>query len=164
MTRSQSILARLAALAALLGPAGAIAQTTTDHTTCRAGTATVLAQDEKKIVLLLDHRGVAQGHGTQDPFHGSTQRCVGTLANFDGTVTANGWCKQVHPQTGDWLVLDWANSGKPGSGTYTLRHGTGKWKGITGSGTYESLGQTRPVEAGTYQNCVRIKGTMKLPG
>jgi hypothetical protein len=100
----------------------------------------------------------------RDPFHGSTQRCVGTLANFDGAVTAKGWCKQIHPQSGDWLVLDWVNSGKPGSGTYTVRHGTGKWKGVTGGGTYESLGQTRPVETGTYQNCIRVKGTLSIPG
>jgi hypothetical protein len=164
MNRSPSSLACLAVLAALLVPASAYAQTTTDHTTCRAGTLSVLAQDEKKIVLFLDHRGVAQGASAQDPFHGSTQRCVGTIANFDGKVTSGGWCKQVHPQTGDWLVLDWAGSGTPGAGTYTLRHGTGKWKGITGSGTYEAVGQTRPVEAGTYQNCVRIKGTLNIPG
>jgi hypothetical protein len=28
----------------------------------------------------------------------------------------------------------------------------------------ESLGQTRPVEAGTYQNCIRVKGTISIPG
>jgi hypothetical protein len=61
-------------------------------------------------------------------------------------------------------VADWANSGKPGHGTWNYRYGSGKFKGITGGGTYQSLGQTRPVEAGTYQNCVRVKGTMKLPG
>jgi hypothetical protein len=124
----------------------------------------VLAQDGKKIVLVLDHRGVAQSSDVNDPFHGSTQRCVGLLANFDGMVTANGWCKQIHPQTGDWVVLDWANSGQPGTGTWTFRHGTGKWQGLTGGGTYQSLGQTRPVEPGTYQNCVHIKGTVKMPG
>jgi hypothetical protein len=114
--------------------------------------------------MLLDHKGVAQGSDAKDPFHGSTQRCFGALANFDGTVSANGWCKQIHQQTGDWLVLDWVNASTPGKGTWTIRHGVGKWKGVTGGGTYESLGQTRPVEAGTYQNCIRVKGTMSLPG
>jgi putative ABC transport system substrate-binding protein len=28
----------------------------------------------------------------------------------------------------------------------------------------QSLRQTRPVEAGTYQNCIRVKGTMSIPG
>ena len=164
MTNARSKSLYCAVLAAFLGSGAAHAQLTTDHTTCRAGTSTVLAQADKTTVVLLDHRGVAQSSDGKDPFHGSTQRCVGVLANIEGTVTANGWCKQVHPQTGDWLVLDWANSGKPGSGTYTIRHGTGKWKGATGTGTYESLGQTRPVDPGTYQNCVRIKGTLSIPG
>lgn len=155
---------RATTIAVLLGSGGAYAQQTTDHTSCRAGTASVLAQDEKKVVMLLDHRGVGQGRDSTDPFHGSTQRCFGVLANFDGTVSANGWCKQIHRESGDWLVLDWVNSGLPGGGTWTIRHGTGKWKGATGGGTYESLGQTRPVEAGTYQNCIRVKGKMSLPG
>ena len=153
-----------AALATLLASGVVQAQQATDTTICRSGTSTLLAQDEKKVVVWLDHRGVGLSTDAKDPLHGSTQRCVGTLANFDGTVTANGWCKQIHPQSGDWLVLDWVNSGKPGSGTYTIRHGTGKWKGATGGGTYESLGQTRPVEAGTYQNCIRVKGTLSIPG
>ena len=154
----------VAAFAALKVSSAAYAQQPTDHLQCRAGTASILAQDEKKIIVLLDHRGVGQGSVPTDPFHNSTQRCIGVLANFDGKVTANGWCKQIHPQTGDWLVLDWANSGKPGSGTWTIRHGTGIWKGATGGGTYESLPPTRPFEPGTYQNCIRVKGTVQSAG
>lgn len=154
---------------AILGAVGlcfastAMAQST-DHRQCRAGTASVLAQDGKKIVMLLDHLGVGQSADEKDPFHNSTQRCFGVLANFDGNVTANGWCKQVHPRTGDWLILDWANGGKPGSGTWTIRHGVGMWQGATGGGTYQSLGQTRAYQAGTYQNCIRVQGSLKLPG
>ena len=164
MNKKTCTIAALFACAPFLASGAAYAQLATEHTTCRSGTSTVLAQEDKKIVLLLDHRGVTLGSDAKDPFHGSTQRCFGVLANFDGKVTANGWCKQVHPQTGDWLVLDWVNSGAPGAGTYTLRHGTGKWKGVTGGGTYESLGQTRPADPGTYQSCVRVKGTISIPG
>jgi hypothetical protein len=155
----------IAMIAAALGSGTAYAQQTFETTQCRSGTATVLAHDDKKVVVLLDHRGVALGSDASNPFHGSTHRCIGVLANFDGKVTANGWCKQVNPQTGDWAVLDWVNGDQPGAGTWTFRHGTGKWKGISGGGTYVPLlGQTRPVEPGTYQNCVRVKGTFSIPG
>ena len=164
MKNANVVSLRCTALAALLASAAVHAQLATDHTTCRSGTVTVLAQADKMIVYSLDHRGVAQGSNSSDPYHGSTQRCVGVVASFDGKVSGSGWCKQVHPQTGDWLVLDWASSGMPGSGTYTLRHGTGKWKDVTGGGTYESLAPTRPVDAGTYQNCIRIKGNITIPG
>jgi len=153
-----------AVLAMLLSSGTAQAQQAYENTTCRAGTVTVLAQADKLFVWSLDHRGVTQSSDPKDPFHGFTQRCVGVVANIEGKASGNGWCRSVDPKTGDWTLVDWTASDKPGSGTYTFRYGTGKWKGVTGGGTYESLGQTRPVDAGTYQNCVRIKGTLSIPG
>lgn len=125
---------------------------------------TVLARADDMIVWSLDHRGVTRSNEANGPFDGSTQRCIGVVASIAGKVSANGWCRNVGPKADDWTVVDWVASDKPGAGTYTFRYGSGKWKGITGGGTYESLGQTSPVDAGTYQNCVRIKGTMKVPG
>ena len=149
-------------LFAALGTAHA--QQAFDQTTCRAGTMTVLAKAEKMIVWSLDHRGVTQSIDAGKLFDGATQRCIGTVANIDGKVSANGWCRNVDLKTGDWNVIDWVASDKPGSGTFSFRYGTGKWQGITGGGTYEPAGQSRPVDDGTYQNCVRVKGTVKLPG
>jgi len=164
MNNANVALMRCAGLAALLGAGVAHAQQAFEHTTCRAGTVTVLAQAEKMIVWSLDHRGVNVSSDAAKLFDGFTQRCVGVVANVGGMNSGNGWCRNVDPKTGDWTLVDWTASDKPGSGTYTFRHGTGKWKGATGGGTYESLGQTRPVDAGTYQNCVRIKGTISIPG
>lgn len=148
-----------AALAALVG--SAFAQQSYESTTCRAGTVTVLAQADKIFVWQLDHRGVTLSPG--GPFDGFTQRCIGTVANVEGKIAANGWCRNVDPKTGDWTLIDWTGSDKPGHGTFSYRQGTGKWQGITGGGTYEPVGATKPVEPGTYQNCNRAKGTFKLP-
>jgi hypothetical protein len=154
-----------AVLGAFLGSGAAHAQQqTVDNVTCRAGTLTVLAQAEKLLVWSLDHRGVTQGGDPKDPMQSFTQRCIGTVANVEGKLSANGWCRSVDSKTGDWTLVDWQGSDKPGFGTWSYRYGTGKFKGVTGGGTYEPLGPTRPVEAGTYQNCVRIKGTMTIPG
>jgi len=151
-------------LASLLGSAAAHAQQSHEYMTCRAGTVSVLAQADKMIVWTLDHHGVSTSDDPKSPFHGFTQRCVGVVGNIEGAAAANGWCKNVDPSTGDWTVVDWTGSGKPGHGTWSFRYGSGKWKGVTGGGTYEPIGPTKPVTPGTYQNCVRIKGTMKLPG
>lgn len=164
MEKAKSAWLRPAVLAALLGSGVAYAQQAIEHTTCRAGTITVLAQADKMIVWSLDHRGVTQASDASEPFHGATQRCIGVVANVEGKMSANGWCRNVDPKTGDWTLVEWTGSDKPGVGTWSFRYGSGKWKGVTGGGTYEPLGPTRPVDAGTYQNCVHIKGTMKLPG
>lgn len=155
---------RLIATTLALASSAAIGQTGTDQMWCRSGILKMLAQDEKKVVLLTENHGVVHGGDAKDWFFGSTHRCIGTFANFDGVTSGHGWCKQVSAQTGDWLVLDWMASGEPGKGTWSYRHGTGKWKGISGGGTYETVAQTRPVEAGTYQNCIRVKGNVSLPG
>lgn len=152
------------AVSLALMPATALAQMDTEQLWCRSGTLKQLAQDEKKVVFLTENFGVAQNGDGKDWFFGSTHRCVGTFAVFDGASSGGGWCKQVSAQTGDWAVLEWNASGQPGKGTWEYRHGTGKWKGISGGGTYETAFPTRPIEAGTYQNCIRVKGKVAIPG
>lgn len=142
----------------------AYAQQTYENTNCRAGTMAVLAQADDMIVYALDHRGVNISAEPGNPFGDSAQRCIGVVAVIGGKAAGNGWCRNVDPKTGDWYVVDWKTSDKPGTGTYTFRYGTGKWKGVTGDGTYELLAPTKPVDAGTYQNCARIRGTVKVPG
>jgi len=154
----------LAVGVALAAGGGAYADSAVDHVTCRAGTLSALAQADKLVVWQLDHRGVTRASDPSDPFEGFTQRCIGTISNIEGKLAASGWCRNVDPKTGDWTLARWTGSEKPGFGTWSIEYGSGKWKGLTGGGTYEPVGPTRPVDAGTYQNCVRVKGTMKMPG
>jgi hypothetical protein len=166
MDRISKLTLGSAVAAAMLSIGSAQAQTEApvDTVWCRSGTASIVAKDEKMVVLSIDHYGVARSNDPKNLFHNATQRCVGTIATIDGKMTASGWCKTVVAKTGDWTLVDWKSGEKPGQGTWSYRHGTGALKGITGSGTYQSLGRTRPMQTGTYQNCVRTKGTRKIPG
>jgi hypothetical protein len=164
MRRVVKLLCSAAPAVAMLvsGPAWADQTFDIDNLVCRAGAVTVLAKDEKKIVFALEHKGVVM---TADPNHvlnNATQHCIGVIAVFDGKVSGNGWCKNLTAKTGDWALLDWAS--ETGHGTWSFRHGTGVFKGISGSGTYKQMAKTRPIQAGTYQNCIKAVGTMKLPG
>jgi hypothetical protein len=161
-TQLKTRLLACAALAALLAAGSGYAQQPYDSITCRAGTMAPIAQADNVLVWALEHRGVSQ---SSDPtFNGFTQRCIGVVAAVEGKVSANGWCRSVDPKTGDWTLVDWTGSDKPGHGTWSFRYGTGKWKGVSGGGTYEPMGPTKAVEPGTYQNCSHAKGTYKLPG
>jgi hypothetical protein len=44
-----------------------------------------------------------------------------------------------------------------------LIYGTGKWKGITGSGKFEVISRGKSMELGTFHGCVRDTGTFELP-
>ena len=165
MRRSTILMLTSAVAASLLsGTTQAQKESAVDSVWCRSGTASVVAKDDKMTVWAIDHYGVAQTSDPKDLFNNATQRCVGTIAMFDGKVQASGWCRTVFAKAGDWVLVDWKNDDKPGSGTWSYRHGTGSLKGITGGGTYHSLGQTRPMETGTYQNCVRVQGKWQVPG
>jgi hypothetical protein len=111
----------------------------------------------------LEHRGVVLAEGDNKAFDNQTQHCVGSVTITRGVSKGSGVCKNVDAATGDFVLLEWDANGKPGAGTFRYVYGTGKWKGITGSGTYQSLAATRPIGPGTYQNCIRGKATYSVP-
>lgn len=153
----------MAVVGLALAAGGAYAQVDSDQLWCRSGILKPLALDEKKFVILTENHGVA--HGKEGEwFDRSTHKCIGTIASFDGVASGNGWCKQVNAQTGDWAVLDWTYGPEAGKGTWAYRHGVGKWKGISGGGNYENAFPTRAIEEGTYQNCIRVRGKVTIPG
>lgn len=47
--------------------------------------------------------------------------------------------------------------------TWEYTGGTGKFEGISGSGTSEVMGSMTPVRVGTMQGCRRLVGSYKLP-
>jgi len=47
--------------------------------------------------------------------------------------------------------------------TWEWRGGTGRFAGITGSGTLEVVGVMAPVRPGTLQGCRRVTGRYRLP-
>lgn len=163
MTRVRKALAAsiLVALGAYAG--GAAAQQSFSSLTCRAGTVSGLAKGQDMVVFSLEHRGVSLAQEEPKTFDNYTQRCMGTVAIVRGIAKGSGFCRNVDPANGDITVVEWTTGEKMGAGTFRFIYGTGKWKGITGGGEYQSTGATRPVDDGTYQNCVRTKGTFSVP-
>lgn len=130
---------------------------------CRAGTVSNLAKGEDMVAFAIDQRGILLAEDAAKAFHNFTQRCVGSVAIVRGKASGGGFCRLVDPSNGDMYVIEWTASEKPGIGTFKFLSGTGKWKGISGSGEYQPVAQTRPVDEGTYQNCVRNTGTFSVP-
>ena len=130
---------------------------------CRAGTITGLAKAQDLVVFGLDQRGIILAEDAAKTFDNATQRCVGAIAVIRGTSSGGGFCRSVDPTTGDTTISEWTSAAKPGSGTFKYLSGTGKWSGITGGGDYHTAAVTRPIDDGTYQNCVRVKGSISVP-
>jgi hypothetical protein len=151
----------LVAIAAYGG--SVVAQEKHSNIICRAGTVTGLAKTDDMVSYAIDHRGVVLAQGDNKAFDNQTQHCVGSVTIIRGVSSGSGYCRNVDPATGDFVLVEWSGSGKPGIGTFRYVYGTGKWKGISGSGEYQPLAATRPIGAGTYQNCIRATATYTVP-
>lgn len=150
----------LFAASAIAGTAAA--QQSYSSTVCRAGTVVPLAKAEDMVSFAIDHRGIVLPEA-DNPFGNQTQRCVGSVAIVRGVSKGSGYCRNLDPATGDFILVEWSANGKPGTGTFRYVYGTGKWKGITGGGEYQQVATTRPVDGGTYQNCITSKGSYTVP-
>ncbi len=86
-----------------------------------------------------------------------TEDCTGTYEYLpDGSWKASGTCTDTY-QGGDKVTLSWEEGSHLKEYTYTKTGGTGKYKGITGGGTYMYESLTDTLVGGRY------KGKLFLP-
>ena len=153
--------------AALLGPvvysSAAVAQQSFTTVVCRSGTISELAKGDDMLIYTLDHSGVIRSEDDRKLFDNWAERCVGGIATIAGKRSGGGWCKSIDPANGDSVFIEWSPGEGGGAGSFRYVHGTGAWKGISGRATYDTLARTRAVQPGTYQNCIRVKGTVTAP-
>ena len=81
-----------------------------------------------------------------------------------GQLTALSYSKLMDPD-GDFVILETITSGALGEmeGNFKFLQGTGKWKGIKGSGKARAITHGRPITPGTLQGCGRFTGTFEVP-
>lgn len=100
--------------------------------------------------------GVILADDVANPFHLSTQDCNGTtaLGGSGKPSIVGGYCDAIDAQ-GDVWWISWSGSGQ--ESRWTILGGTGKYEGMTGSGTAKWLTQ-KPDGRGI----VRWDGTWRM--
>jgi len=133
-----------------------------NHYICRsADIANVENSQELKIFSFVD-KGLIVAQVDKEAFHAMNSRCVGLVEIQklkEGANIGNGYCKYAD-KDGDATVLEWKFKGK--ESTWSFISGTGKWKGITGSGIYTVPVQSKGMFEGTFQNCVHVTGSYQV--
>lgn len=83
----------------------------------------------------MEFAGVARATDGQPWFDRMSERCTGSYYKIRGeSVGSNGSCLYTDA-AGDKLMITWKDTSKDG-GTKEIIGGTGKFAGITGTGTY----------------------------
>ena len=135
------------------------AETPYDITACSSGTITMLSQSKELTILCVDLKGIARSNHENKVFDNCSFHSVQILQIMNGKLKRSGHTKFMDPD-GDYFFVE-VSGGK--NATVRFLYGTGKWKGITGTGEFERIARGKAMEPGTFQGCVRNTGTFELP-
>ena len=86
-------------------------------------------------------------------------RCLSLDTTLDGKTTSTTMCEGVD-KDGDKYLNHIVNDGQ--NSTRRVVAGTGKFEGMTASGTVQGAGPFSVVKPGTFQNCSHQTGTYKM--
>lgn len=134
------------------------AETPYDITNCYYGTLTTLYKSKELTILTSDVRGIARSSHENKVFDNCSFHSVQIIQIMNGKKKRSGHTKFMDPD-GDYFFVE-VSGGE--NATVKFLYGTGKWKGITGTGKFESIAHGKSMEPGTFQGCVRNTGTFEL--
>lgn len=151
---------QLAALAlAALAPVAWTAEASYDFVACTHSKRTMLEATPEFVVFGSESWGIVASSTTKE-WERATTHCIGVVRVMAGKPSAKGICKWLdaagNTASGEF---DMAATGE---NKFTWLTGTGKLKGITGSGTFQYLSQGE-IQPGTSQNCRRDWGKYTTP-
>jgi hypothetical protein len=112
------------------------------------------------MILGVEIKGMLRSNTDPEILNNVSEICVGIYEKMGDEITQSGYCKYLY-LNGDINVVKWEGNSKGGEWKFLL--GTGKWENIKGGGTWSMLQRAKPIAAGTFQNCISIKGTFELP-
>ena len=135
------------------------AETPYDITPCSSGTITMLSKSKELTILSIDLKGIARSNHENKVFDNCSFNSVQIIQIMNGKWKRSGHTKFMDPD-GDYFFVE-VSGGR--AAAVRFLYGTGKWKGITGTGKFERIARGKSMEPGTFQGCVRNTGTFELP-
>jgi hypothetical protein len=131
-----------------------------DYTACWSGTSNTITFSKGYTASSYEMIGTTRSNPPEGMFDKNSFRCVGTNASLGGKFTGSTVCESVDVD-GDKRLSNFSLS-SDGSLTRETVAGTGKYEGMTQTGTVHPLGPFPTVKAGTFQDCNHQTGTYKL--
>ena len=136
------------------------AESAVDFVKCSSAKITPLNVGGDITAIGMENWGIVASGSTKE-FENSSTHCVGFLRVIGGKRAGRGMCKILDP--GGNTVLGEFEILGPGEGSWEFLAGTGKFKGIGGSGQWKVYTAAKPSAEGTSQFCERYTGKYTLP-
>jgi len=131
-----------------------------DYTACWSGVNNTISFSKTNTASSYEMTGSTLSNPPRGMFDKNSFRCVGINASLDGKFTGSAVCEAVDVD-GDKRLSKFSLA-SDGSLTRETVAGTGKYEGMTITGTVHPLGPFPVAKAGTFQDCNHQTGTYKL--
>lgn len=133
------------------------AETPFDFNYCGSSTTTMVSESKELSVFGLNGKGTVFSNLENRIFDNFTYQFVGVVKVVDSKRSGSGYTKYTDPD-GDTIVQEFAMAGLESS--IKLIQGSGKWKGINGTGKSVPISDGKPTPPGT--TCRRIVGFFEI--
>jgi hypothetical protein len=130
-------------------------------TFCGHWKSTTVQSSPDVSVLNTEFWGVQTPDSTFKPWANATNHCTENDIIMQGKMSAHGECIWTDADGDTFIGTFLDEPGKPG--VWTFVGGGGKWKGVTGSGTYQHVSASKPRPDGTGEGCTTHSGKYTLP-
>jgi len=115
----------------------------------------------KDIMLTsFDLKGMVRSDSNSEFLNNVSEWCAGLFSKVGDKISQRGFCKYTY-LNGDITLMEW--DGEANGGNINFIHGTGKWEGIKGKGTWNMIQRAKPASQDTMQSCRKLMGTFELP-
>ena len=134
-----------------------------DITFCGSTTITQTVLESKDLTITtFEGKGTVRSNPENKAFDNSSYHLLGVSLQMADKVTNFGYSRYMDSD-GDFVVQENFYSLEGKEATWKFLYGTGKWKGIEGSGKTTVVIRPKPIVPGTRQGCLRSTGTFELP-
>ena len=163
--RGQWIVAVTIVLSLVMLIPAAQAEDPIDFTQYASCTFTPASQDKEFGFSSFECTGITRSNHENKVFDNMSVLDVGVGRREGGGQTTAYSLSKYMDRDDDYVIMEFNESGPAGQpeGTWKILYGTGKWKGIKGSGKHVHVGAGRPIKPGTNQGYVRNTGKFELP-
>jgi hypothetical protein len=130
-----------------------------DFMSCYTGVSNAIAFSKAHGATTSELTGTIQSSPPGGMFDKVAFRCLSFDTTLDNKTTSTTMCEGVD-KDGDRYLNHIVNDGQ--ASTRRVVAGTGKYEGMTASGTVMGMGPYAVVKPGTFQNCSHQVGTYKM--
>jgi len=139
------------------------AQQPFDITFCGSITTTQTVLESKELTITtFEGKGTVRSNPENKAFDNCSYHLLGVSLQMADKYTNFGYSRYMDSD-GDFVVQENLRPLDGTEATWKFLYGTGKWKGIKGSGKTTVVIRPKPIVPGTRQGCLRSTGTFELP-